>query len=791
MAIETETTDLNLETALANVTEPEEGIIEVEFLEEEMQDEDTSGLVETKHDANLAEYLEEDELQTIAKQVLESTEADLAARKEWEEQIIKGLDNLGLKIEETSEPFEGACTASHPIVMENALKFEAKAISELFPSGGPVKVQILGKTTPEKVEKANRVRMFMNWQATVQMPEYFDEKEKLLLHVALCGSGFTKTYWDVNYARPVVEHVPITEFVVPPSARDLRTTPRYTHLVWRDELDFRADVRAGMYRDTDVGDPSARDESELETKLREIQGLGSNWTEDTGYMLYEQHCYLQLEKFGDITPSPYIVTVIKGTDKVVAIRRDWDEEDPNREKVMYFTHYKFAPGFTFYGNGFISLLGNLAATINAGIRSLVDSGQFANLQGGFKLKGVRVTNNDPIAPGTWKEIEAAGQDLSKALYPLQYKEPSQTLLKMVTDLIAAGQKFADSTEQVIADSTNYGPVGTTLALLDASTKFFSAVHKRLHKAQGEELKLLARLNKKYLPDEYPFLMEQDEQTLARSDFSDDMNIVPVSDPNIPSQAHRVAINTMIMEVAKQYPQIINAEEAIRRGFMDMAIPEPEKLFRQQQPPKPLDPLSDIMAATKGQPIAAFPEQDHKAHIAVKSAWLNDPANGANPVMAQFVPIISANVREHMVMQWQMEVGAMQAQQMTMQEAAKQVMQANEMLVEQEEVNAEELAIKQYDAETKRRAEGKDLLLGLLDFVVKNRDQDTKEALAAGKLMKDTADVVDSKQTRNEQTALKLIEMLADMQSDREDKAIRREANAGKRVAGKKKLDNGS
>lgn len=770
--------ELDLENAAVDVVE-EGDLIEVTFSEEGSEADKQDALSGIKFDANLAEYLEEEVLDQIAEQVIASTDADLAARKDWEEQIVKGLDNLGLKIETTDEPFEGACTASHPIIIENAMKFEAKAIAELFPSGGPVRVQIMGEATPEKVAKSNRVRMFMNWQATQQMPEYFEEKEKLLFATALAGSGFTKTYWNSDYSRPVCEHVPVTEFVVPPSAKDLRSSSRFTHLIFMEELDWVQAKNSGMYRDVDLGEGSARTESDLQRKLREIQGLGQGWEEDVGHLLYEQHCYLQLELFNDTTPMPYIVTVDKGSAKVVAIRRDWDEEDPMAQRVMYFTHYKFAPGFTFYGNGFITLLGNLAATINAGIRSLVDSGQFANLQGGFKLKGIRITNNDPIAPGTWKEIEAAGMDLTKALYPLPYKEPSQTLLKMVTDLIGAGQKFADSTEAVIADSTNYGPVGTTLALLDASTKFFSAVHKRLHKAQGDELKLIARLNKKYLPDEYPYLVEGGSQTLLKADFSDDMNIVPVSDPNIPSQAHRVAINTMLLELADKNPQLMNKEEIIRRGLNDLAIPEPEKLFNTTQPPQPLDPLSDLMAVVKGKPIAAFPEQDHKSHIAVKSAWLQDPANGGNPVMQQYVPLVAANIREHMMMQYQQQLGGLQAQQMPLELAAQEVLKFNEASVNQEDVDADMVEVQRYEAETNRRAQGVELIGKLLDYVIKNRDQDTKEALAAGKLMTDTADLVEGKRTTNEATALKLIELLVDMSENEENRKAARETRKEK------------
>ena len=466
-------------------------------------------LTSTPHFANLVEFMLEDEelrgvLSGIGVQVAEAAKADLEARRDRDDQIVKGLNELGLRIEESNTPFTGACTASHPLVIENALKFQAKAISEIFPPNGPVKVQILGPINQPSVQRAERIKLHMNWQATTQMPEYFDEKENVLLSTALIGSGFTKCYWNPMLNRPVVEEVPYSDFIVPPDARSLRTSPRITHRLFYDAKRYQDAVNAG-YLSPQIDLEGLEVPKPLDTvqeKINELRGVKNSGTsEDDGYIFYEQFVYLQLEAFGDQQLMPYIVTVESSSEEVVRLQRAWEEEDPTFQRIDVYTQYKFAPGFDFYGLGLISLLGNLSKTVNTALRALVDSGQFANLQGGFRAKGIKTYDNSPIPPGTWREVEATGMDLSKALYPIPYKEPSQTLRVLMTDMVAAGQKFADSTDQVVADSTNYGPVGTTLALLDASTKFFSAIHKRLHNAQKNELGILYRLNQKNMPDQ--------------------------------------------------------------------------------------------------------------------------------------------------------------------------------------------------------------------------------------------------------------------------------------------------
>jgi hypothetical protein len=421
--------------------------------------------------------------------------------------------------------------------------------------------------------------------------------------------------------------------------------------------------------------------------------LSPTGTNDPQYTLLEQHCYLEIEEDYAL---PYIVTVEEQSQQILSIRRNYKKDDKNQEKVSHFVHYRFVPGFSFYGFGLMHFLGNLTMTATAAMRSLVDAGQFANLPGGFKAKGVRIVgDNDPIRPGEFKEVEATGQDLNKAIISLPYKEPSQTLFNMLGFITQAGQKFADSTEQVVSDASSYGPVGTTMALLEASSKFFSAIHKRLHKAQRDEFKILAQINYDYLPSEYPYEIPFAEKNIFKQDFDGRVDVLPVSDPNIPSNAHRMMLSQMALQMAQQSPPGMFNLEALNRTILSAAnLPNLDQILPAKQEPQQLDPVSDIMAATKGIPIAAFPGQNHDSHIQVKMMYLQDPQNGANPIMARLKPILESNIQEHSVLKYQEQMNGMarmameqlppeqqqnpQVAEMAMASAAQQVMNANQM-----------------------------------------------------------------------------------------------------------------
>jgi hypothetical protein len=768
--------------------DPDTGELEVEFTSEfDLADVDNviEFNIEDEFYSNLAEQIEEDELVRIGEEVYEKYEADKESRSEWESMFERGFDLLGLKLEETTEPFEGAATAVHPLLIESAVKFQSRASQELFPSSGPVKAQVLGDVTVDKQRQGNRVQNFMNYQLTEQMPEYFDEFERMLFHLPLIGSSFKKIYYDASVERPVSEFVPIDQFYVSYYATDLRRADRYTHVLYRSPREIASAMYSGMYAEIDLPDAYIPEQSDLTQKMDTVLGLSPSSDTDMQYVLLEQHCYLDIEGLG--YECPYIVTIEETSRKVLSIRRNWNEDDKTKQKKMFFTHYRFVPGFGFYGLGLIHFLGNLTMSATAAMRNLIDAGQFANLPGGFKAKGVRVVgDNDPIAPGEFKEVEATGMDLSRSIVPLPYKEPSGTLFQMLQFVAGAGQKFADTTEQVITEGSNYGPVGTTMALLEASSKFFSAIHKRLHKSQRDEFKILARINYESLPPKYPYDVPGISEAVFKRDFDGRVDVLPVSDPNIPSSAHRLMMAQMVMQQAQQSPPGMFNMEELNRTLLNAAnIPNLDKILPEKPQAQPLDPVTDIEAATKGLPIKAFAGQNHDAHIQIKTMFLQDPANGGNPIMQRVSPILQANIQEHVVMKYEEQVNGLTRQMMAeapqgdpnaqnpqvieqvMMAAAQQVMQANMAAAQggptpeqaMVQMEAQRLNIEQEKVQAQLAKEAS-------EGALKNRDLDLKEqklALDAYKIGAEGTLKADEKEKdRNAKAAIKAVELLADM-----------------------------
>ena len=729
---------LETEGEVVQFSPTDDGGVEVEFGDTEIEA-DLLIIAEQDHYANLAEFLEEDDLVEIGNAVIDNYEADKESREEWEQAFENGLDLLGLKLQETTEPFDGACTAVHPLLIESAVKFQSRASQELFPPAGPVRSQVIGANTIAREEQAQRVKQFMNYQLTQQMPEYFDEFERMLFHLPLIGSAFKKIYFDQVKNRPVSEFVPVDHFYVSYYATDLRTAERYTHVIYRSPNDFRKDVVSGMYIDVDIGEPYAPEVTSMNQKIDNIMGITPSLEEDPQYVLLEQHCNIDLpEPYGD--PSgvalPYVVTVDLTSKQVLSIKRNYKPEDPTKERILHFTHYKYVPGFAFYGLGLIHFLGNLTMTATTAMRSLVDAGQFANLPGGFKARGVRlVGDNEPISPGEFKEVESTGIDLTKAIVPLPYKEPSNTLLQMLQFVVQAGQKFADSTENIIKDSSNYGPVGTTMALLDASSKFSTAIHKRMHKSQKDEFDILARINFESLPPAYPYEVVGGDQQVFKDDFDGRIDIIPVSDPNIPSSAHRLAMGQMAIQLASQTPPgTFNMPALFREVLTAANFPNLDEVLPPEQKPEARDPLADIMAASKGQPIAAFPGQNHDAHIQFKSAFLKDPGNGANPMMQQIVPILNANIRDHMLMKYQEQIGGMvtgvatdeQTSDMVMAEAAEAVANANAALGIAQSPEQQMMNIEQQRLQLDQQKMQMDALEKAADLEVRSQESQTAD-----------------------------------------------------------------
>jgi len=743
---------------------------------------------------DLCETLEEQDLFDIAMDVIENYQADKDSRGEWESMFERGFDLLGLKLEPGSEPFEGACTAVHPLLIESAVKFQSKASQELFPSAGPVKANILGKVTPEKELQANRVQNFMNYQVTEQMPEYFDEFERMLFHLPLIGSAFKKVYYNSTLKRPMSEFIPIDQFYISYYATDLRNADRYTHVIYRSPIELQKDIQAGVYKDVTLPEPNQVNITSFTEKMDTILGLSPSSDKDPQYVLLEQHCYLDIE--GNDQSLPYIVTVEEKSRTVLSIRRNYEQNDSNMEKRSHFVHYRFVPGFGFYGLGLIHFLGNLTMSATAAMRSLIDAGQFANLPGGFKAKGLRmVGDNEPISPGEFKEVEATGMDLSKAIIPLPYKEPSSTLYQMLQFVAAAGQRFADSTEQVISDAASYGPVGTTMALLEASSKFFTAIHKRVHKSQKDEFRILAKINYDYLPNEYPYDVPFEDRSIFKSDFDGRIDIIPVSDPNIPSNAHRMMMANMALQMAQQSPPGMFNMEALNRTILHAAnMPNLEEILPPKVEPKPLDPVSDIMAATKGVPIAAFPGQNHDAHIQVKMAYLQDPANGANPVMQRIQPILQANIQEHSVLKYQEQMNGMteqlmsqlppeQAQnpasiEMIMGQAAQQVMNANQAMGQAQSPEQQLVALEQAKVELQKQKIQSDTMVQAAEMELKNKKLELDENEQIIDILKtnatDNFKQEKSEKDRESKKELKTMELRTDVELEEKKLEVERE-----------------
>ena len=558
---------------------------------------------------------------------------------------------------------------------------------------------------------------------------------------------------------------------------------------------MRRDIAAGMYEDVELPEASIPQSTPMSQKMDNIMGLSPSGDNDPQYVLLEQHCYLDLEGFEDEEDIalPYIVTIEEKSRKILSIRRNYDKDDPRKEKKIFFTHYRFVPGFGFYGLGLIHFLGNLTMTATAAMRSLVDAGQFANLPGGFKAKGMRIVgDNDPISPGEFKEVEATGNDISKMIINLPYKEPSQTLLQMLNFVTSTAQKFADSTEQVVAEGVNYGPVGTTMALLEASSKFFSAIHKRLHKSQKEEFKLLGRINYEYLPMESMCDIPNGTLKIYRNDFDGRIDIIPVSDPNIPSSAHRMMMAQLALQLSQSSPPGMFDIEELNRTILSAAnIPNLDKIMPSKPKPVPLDPLSDIAAAVKGMAIKAFPGQNHDAHIQVKTAYLQDPANGANPLMQRIAPILEANMQEHLMLKYQEQVTGITEEMVStygndaeqqgidpsnpdlieavMATAAQQVLQANQAAAMQQQamspeaqlvqIEGQKLGIEQQKVQAQAAKEA-------VNAANKQRELDLKELQIQLDMFKEgasiTAKAEDSERNRESKKAIAAMEALLEL-----------------------------
>ena len=628
---------------------------------------------DAQFDINLAEVIDEKELGRKAQDLVGFYENDRAARAEWEERYKQGLKTLdpdgGLEEGEDERATRGLSVVVHPLIAEAATQFNARAIAELYPSGGPIKTVIIGNPDEELEEQGRRVREFMNYQITQEMPEYFPDLDQMLFHLPLIGHTFKKVWWDANMDRQCSQFVMAEDFVVAPESKDLYTSPRYTHVIRMPKNDFNRYVQNGYYLPTEYagGDPL----NSTDDVIGEIEGVDEygDDSEDDVMTLLEMHVYdlfdsVDTEDNNDNdydeneVAIPYVITIDYDNQKIVSIRRNWDQDDELKKRRDWFVSYKFLPGLGFYGFGLYHMIGGLGKAATGSLRALLDSAAFANMQGGFKLRG-RVQGGDmQISPGEFVDLDSTVDDVNKAIMPLPFKEPSSSLFNLLGYIVEAGQRFASTADLNVGDVNPNAPVGSTVALIEQGSKAFSAIHKRLHYAQGQEFKLLAKLNAENLPDEFSFSQAGAAETIYRSDFDDRIDILPVSDPNIFSTAQRIAQAQAVLEMAKSAPQLHDLYEAYKRMYEALRINNIDQVLKKPEDAIQMDPIDENMSVMYGKPIRAFPEQDHEAHIAVHMQFLQDPSLAGNPAAQKTMgPIFIAHIAEHIALLYRQRMEA--------------------------------------------------------------------------------------------------------------------------------------
>jgi hypothetical protein len=622
----------------------DDGSVEITLIPE---DEDS----ENEFDENLAETLDEGKVQEIANELLGLIDADISSRKEWADTFVKGLEVLGFRYEERTEPWDDACGVYSTILAEAAIRFQAETMSETFPAAGPVKTKILGKITKEKEEAAQRVKEDMNYQLTERMVEYRAEHERMLYSLGLAGSAFKKVYFDPTFARQVAIYIPAEDVIVPYGASHIETAERITHVMRKTKVEVERLMASGFYRELDLGEPQTF-HTDIEKKKAEEGGY--TLTNDDRYTLMEIHVTMAIEGVDDEDDElakPYVVTIEKGTGEVLAIRRNWNPDDELMLKRDHFVHYIYIPGFGFYGLGLIHIIGGYARAGTSLIRQLVDAGTLANLPGGLKSRGLRIKSDDtPIAPGEWRDVDVPGNAIKDNILPLPYKEPSQTLLALLQRITEEGRRLGAISDMNVSDMSAQAPVGTTLALLERTLKPMAAVQARVHFAMKQEFKLLKTIIADYAPEDYDYEPDTGLVRARRSDYAM-VEVIPVSDPNATTMAQRVVQYQAAFQMAKDAPQIYDLPYLHRQMLEVLGIKNADKIVPTSEDQKPRDPISENMAVLIGKPVKAFIYQDHDAHITAHTAFMQDPmiaqSIGQNPLAQQIMAALQAHIAEHL------------------------------------------------------------------------------------------------------------------------------------------------
>jgi hypothetical protein len=611
--------------------------------------------------ANLADFLEDDDLDELSNELQSGYSSDKSSREEWEQGYTKGLDLLGFKYEERTRPFDGASGVYHPLLSESVVQFQAQSYKELLPAGGPVRTQIIGQATPEVESQSERVKEFMNYYITDVMEEYDPEMDQLLFHLPLAGSAFKKIYYDGGMGRAVSKFIAAEDLVIPYMTSDLESAERVTHVVKMTENEIKKQQVSGFYRDVKISPYDVDDD--IQEKYDQLEGTKR---EDTyqDYTLLEMHVLLDLKGFEEESgiKVPYIVTIDEGSGKVLSIYRNYSKADPLRKKIQYFVHYKFLPGLGFYGFGLIHMLGGLSRTATAALRQLLDAGTLSNLPAGFKSRGFRIRDDDqPIQPGEFRDVDAPNGVLRDSLLPLPYKEPSATLFSLLGFCVDAGRRFASIADMKLAEGgTSEMPVGTTMALLERGTKVMSAIHKRLHYAQKIEFKLLAKVFSTYLPPTYPYQVAGGDSFIKAQDFDQRVDVLPQSDPNVFSISQRVTMAQMQLQLAQTNPQMHNLYEAYRRMYEALGVQNVENLLPPPQQPAPMDPGMENAQALKGAQLQAFIQQNHDAHIEAHRSFMSSQLVKSQVAI---LAILQGHVSEHVSLAARAQIQAVVQQQL--------------------------------------------------------------------------------------------------------------------------------
>ena len=724
-------------------------------------------------DANIAESMDEGELNKLADEIIGMVDADVDSRKEWADTFVKGLDVLGFKYEERTDPWDGACGVFSTVLAEAAIRFQAETMSETFPAAGPVKTKVLGKETKEKDEAAARVKADMNYELTERMVEYRPEHERMLYSLGLAGSAFKKVYYDPNMGRQMAVYIPAEDVIVPYGASHIESAERVTHIMRKTKNDLKKLQANGFYREVELEDPQP---FHTDIEERKAEEGGYSITDDDRYAIYEVHADIVIEGYDDSDDDiakPYVVTIERGTSEVLAIRRNWEPEDPLMLKRQHFVHYVYVPGFGFYGLGLIHIIGGYARAGTSIVRQLVDAGTLSNLPGGLKSRGMRIKGDDtPIEPGEFRDVDVPSGSIRDNISFLPYKEPSNTLLQLLDKITNEGRRLGAISDMNISDMSANAPVGTTLALLERTLKPMAAVQARVHYAMKQEFKLLKAIMAEYAPAEYAYQPLRGEVSARQADYML-VDVIPVSDPNSSTMAQRVVQYQAVLQMSQSAPQIYDLPQLHRQMIEVLGVKNADKLVPTDDDAKPADPVSENMAALSVKPMKAFIYQDHDAHIGAHMAFMQDPMVaqliGQNPQAQQIMAALQAHIAEHLGFNYRKQIeeklgaplpapGAELSEEVEIQlarvvaDAGKQLTQAHQQEAAQKQaqeqaqdpvlqLQREELAVKQSEVQRKGQKDQADLALQQAEAQRKSQKDQADAAIAAQRVENEQARVV--------------------------------------------------